>query len=172
MIHLAGTRAKRLPWALALIAFVIGIPLFFEVGVVILLPVIMLAARRANLPVILLGIPALAGLSALHGRVPPHPGTLIAIDALNANLGMTLGLGLLVALPTVAIAQPLLAKPMAKRVPIPPRDVHGREGARGGSAASALQRGSADCAGDRCRIGGSSAMSTTPAPGRSRSTFG
>ena len=112
------TPRQRLPWALALIAFVIGIPLFFEVGVVILLPVIMLAARRANMPVILLGIPALAGLSALHGLVPPHPGPLIAIDALDANLGLTLGLGLLVAIPTVAIAGPLLAKPMSKWVPI------------------------------------------------------
>ncbi len=115
---LAKTPLQRLPWALALIAFVIGIPLFFEVGVVILLPVIMLAARRANMPVILLGIPALAGLSALHGLVPPHPGPLIAIDALDANLGLTLGLGLLIAIPTVAIAGPLLAKPMARWVPI------------------------------------------------------
>lgn len=116
---LAKTPAQRLPWALAFLAFVIGIPLFFEVGVVILLPVIMLAARRANLPVILLGIPALAGLSALHGLVPPHPGPLIAIDAIGADLGLTLGLGLLVAIPTVAISGPLLAKPMAKWVPIP-----------------------------------------------------
>lgn len=115
---LAKTPAARLPWALALIAFVIGIPLFFEVGVVILLPVIMLAARRTKMPVILLGIPALAGLSALHGLVPPHPGPLIAIDALGADLGLTLGLGLLIAVPTVAIAGPLLAKPMARWVPI------------------------------------------------------
>ncbi|MBN9373792.1 MAG: hypothetical protein J0I40_00050 [Cellulomonas sp.] len=115
---LAKTPAKRLPWALALAAFVIGIPLFFEVGVVLLIPVVMLAARRAKLPVVLLGIPALAGLSALHGLVPPHPGPLIAISALNANLGTTLGLGLLVAIPTVAISGPLLARTMAKWVPI------------------------------------------------------
>lgn len=111
------TPVKRLPWALATIAFVIGIPLFFEVGVVLLIPVVMLAARRAKLPLILLGIPALAGLSVLHGLVPPHPGPLIAIDALHADLGLTLGLGLLVSIPTVAIAGPLLAKPMARWVP-------------------------------------------------------
>ena len=58
---------------MALIAFIVGIPLFFEVGVVILIPVVMFAAHRAKLPVVLLGIPALAGLSALHGLVPPHP---------------------------------------------------------------------------------------------------
>ena len=63
------TPLERLPWAMALIAFVVGIPLFFEVGVVILIPVVMFAAKRAKVPVILFGIPALAGLSALHGLV-------------------------------------------------------------------------------------------------------
>lgn len=88
---MSKTPVQRLPWAMALIAFVmLGIPLFFEVGVVILLPVVMFAAKRAKLPVVLLGIPALAGLSALHGLVPSHPGPLIAIDALGANLGLTL----------------------------------------------------------------------------------
>lgn len=115
---LAKTPVKRLPWALALVAFIIGIPLFFEVGVVILIPVVMAAAHRAKLPVVLLGIPALAGLSALHGLIPPHPGPLIAIEALGANLGLTLGFGLIVAIPCVAIAGPLLGKVMAKWVPI------------------------------------------------------
>lgn len=119
---LSKTPMKRLPWAMALIAFVVGIPLFFEVGVVILIPVVMFAARKAKVPVILLGIPALAGLSALHGLVPPHPGPLIAIDALGANLGLTLGLGLLVAIPVVIISGPLLAKIMVKWVPIPARE--------------------------------------------------
>ncbi len=116
------TPVQRLPWAMALIAFIVGIPLFFEVGIVILIPVVMFAARRAKLPVVLLGIPALAGLSALHGLVPPHPGPLIAISALNANLGLTLGLGLLIAVPCVILAGPLLAKPMAKWVPHPARE--------------------------------------------------
>jgi GntP family gluconate:H+ symporter len=115
---MAKTPVRRLPWAMALIAFVIGIPLFFEVGVVILIPVVMFAARRAKLPVVLLGIPALAGLSALHGLVPPHPGPLIAIDALQANLGLTLGFGLIVAIPCVIVAGPVLGKVMAKWVPI------------------------------------------------------
>lgn len=123
---LAKTPAKRLPWALAFAAFIIGIPLFFEVGVVLLIPVVMLVARRSKLSMIAVGIPALAGLSALHGLVPPHPGPLIAIDALQADLGLTLGLGLLVALPTVAVAGPLLAKPLARWVPLdPPTEVLG-----------------------------------------------
>ncbi|MFB9376822.1 GntP family permease [Kineococcus gynurae] len=123
---LARTPTRWLPWALALVAFVIGIPLFFEVGVVILIPVVMIAARRARLPVIALGIPALAGLSALHALVPPHPGPLIAIEALGANLGLTLGLGLLVAIPTVIVSGPLLAIPMRRWVPIPAPDTFDR----------------------------------------------
>jgi len=123
---LARTAAKRLPWAIAFAAFIIGIPLFFEVGVVLLIPVVMLVARRSKVSMIVVGIPALAGLSALHGLVPPHPGPLIAIDALGADLGLTLGLGLLVAIPTVAVAGPLLAKPMARWVPLaPPTEILG-----------------------------------------------
>lgn len=115
---LRTTPVKMLPWAMAALAFVIGIPLFFEVGVVLLLPVIMMVASRAKRPVIALGIPALAGLSALHGFVPPHPGPLIAIDALGANLGLTLGLGLLAAIPVVIVAGPLSAGFMSRWVPI------------------------------------------------------
>ena len=113
------TAAKWRPWVIAGLAMLLGIPLFFEVGIVLLIPVVILAARRSNLPLILLGVPALAGLSALHALVPPHPGPLIAVDALQANLGLTLALGLLVAVPVVAIAGPLSAKIMATWVPIP-----------------------------------------------------
>jgi GntP family gluconate:H+ symporter len=114
------TPAKRLPWAMALIAFVVGIPLFFEVGVVLLIPVVMIVARRMRTNPVLVGIPALAGLSALHGLVPPHPGPLLAIEALGADLGLTLGLGLLVAVPTVIVAGPLLAIPLTRWVRLEP----------------------------------------------------
>lgn len=115
---MAKTPLQRLPWAMALIAFIVGIPMFFEVGVVILIPVVLFAARRAKAPVVLLGIPALAGLSTLHAFVPPHPGPLTAIGALNANLGITLALGLLVAIPTVIISGPIFSKLAAKWVPV------------------------------------------------------
>lgn len=114
------TPVKRLPWAMALIAFVVGIPLFFEVGVVLLIPVVMIVARRMRTNPVLVGIPALAGLSALHGLVPPHPGPLLAIEALGADLGLTLGLGLLVAVPTVIVAGPLLAIPLTRWVRLEP----------------------------------------------------
>ncbi|BFV60438.1 gluconate:H+ symporter [Kitasatospora sp. CMC57] len=101
---------RMLPWSMALIAAVLGLPLFFEVGVVLLIPIVLLVARRGNVPVIRLGIPALAGLSVLHGLVPPHPGPLVAVDALKADLGVTLALGLLIAVPTLVVAGPLFAR--------------------------------------------------------------
>ncbi|GHH75177.1 putative gluconate permease [Kitasatospora indigofera] len=107
---LARTGRKALPWAMALIAAVLGLPLFFEVGVVLLIPIVLLVARRGNLPLMRVGIPALAGLSVLHGLVPPHPGPLVAVDALKADLGVTLALGLLIAVPTLIVAGPLFAR--------------------------------------------------------------
>ncbi|QIG41557.1 gluconate transporter [Nocardioides anomalus] len=98
---------RALPWAMALVGAVIGLPMFFEIGLVLLMPVIYLVARRAQMSVITIGIPALAGLSAMHGFVPPHPGPVTAIDLVGADLGVTLGLGLLVAVPTVIVAGPL-----------------------------------------------------------------
>ena len=111
-------RPATLPWKMALIAAIIGIPMFFEIGLVLLIPVVMLAVHRSKGPAMRLGIPALAGLSVLHGFIPPHPGPLAAIAILHANVGVTLALGLLVALPTVTIAGPLYAVVAARLVPI------------------------------------------------------
>jgi GntP family gluconate:H+ symporter len=111
-------RPATLPWKMALIAGIIGIPMFFEIGLVLLIPVVMLAVHRSKGPAMRLGIPALAGLSVLHGFVPPHPGPLAAIAILHANVGLTLALGLLVAVPTVAVAGPLFGMLAARMVPI------------------------------------------------------
>lgn len=118
-----------LPWRVALIAFLIGIPMFFEVGLVLLIPVIMLAVRRSGLPAMLLAMPALAGLSVLHGFVPPHPGPLAAIGNLGADVGITMALGLLIAVPTVIIAGPVWGRFAARLVPI------GAQGGGGGIVA-------------------------------------
>ena len=109
---------RGLPWAMALIAAILGLPLFFEVGVVLLVPVVILVARRLDIPLMRVGIPALAGLSVLHGLVPPHPGPLVAIDNLGADLGLTLLLGLIVAVPTLVVCGPLLAFQVEKWVPV------------------------------------------------------
>lgn len=101
---------RALPWAMALVGAIIGLPMFFEIGLVLLMPVIYLVARRSGLSLITVGIPALAGLSAMHGLVPPHPGPLTAIDLLGADLGVTLALGVAVAIPTIILAGPLFGR--------------------------------------------------------------
>ncbi|WP_454914248.1 GntT/GntP/DsdX family permease [Variovorax gossypii] len=111
-------RPATLPWKMALVASIIGIPMFFEIGLVLLIPVVMLAVHRSKGPAMRLGIPALAGLSVLHGFIPPHPGPLAAIAILHANVGVTLALGLLIAIPTVAVAGPLFGLLAARLVPI------------------------------------------------------
>ncbi|MEU6984390.1 gluconate:H+ symporter [Streptomyces sp. NPDC046324] len=116
---LAKASGRSMPWAMVLIASVIGLPLFFEVGIVLLIPVVLLVAKRGNYSLMRIGIPALAGLSVMHGLIPPHPGPLVAIDALGANLGVTLALGVLVAIPTVIIAGPVFSRYAARWVDIP-----------------------------------------------------
>ena len=107
---------RALPWAMALVGAIIGLPMFFEIGLVLLMPVIYLVAKRSQLSLITVGIPALAGLSAMHGLVPPHPGPLTAIDLLGADLGITLALGVAVAIPTVIVAGPLFGRLAGKWV--------------------------------------------------------
>ncbi|MER7556020.1 gluconate:H+ symporter [Nocardioides sp. NPDC126508] len=101
---------RTLPWAMALVGAIIGLPMFFEIGLVLLMPVIYLVARRAQVSLITVGIPTLAGLSAMHGLVPPHPGPLAAIGALQADLGTTLALGVLVAIPVIIVSGPLFGR--------------------------------------------------------------
>ncbi|MFB6983415.1 GntT/GntP/DsdX family permease [Streptomyces scopuliridis] len=116
---LAKAGGRAMPWAMVLIASVIGLPLFFEVGIVLLIPVVLLVAKRGNYSLMRIGVPALAGLSVMHGLIPPHPGPLVAIDAVDANLGVTLALGVVVAIPTVIIAGPLFSRYAARWVDIP-----------------------------------------------------
>jgi gluconate:H+ symporter, GntP family len=115
---LAKASKAMVPWAMALVAIVIGLPMFFEIGLVLLLPVIVLVSQRSELRLMRVAIPALAGLSVLHGLIPPHPGPLIAIAAVNAQLGTTLALGILVAIPTVILCGPLLSILIARVVPV------------------------------------------------------
>jgi GntP family gluconate:H+ symporter len=142
-------RPATLPWKMALIAGIVGIPLFFEIGLVLLIPVVMLAVRRARGPALLLGIPALAGLSVLHGFIPPHPGPLAAIGILKANVGITLALGLLIAIPTVAVCGPLFGRLAARWVPITAAGAGlAVTAGSAGSAGTADQHGAAGAAPD------------------------
>ncbi|WP_375501056.1 gluconate:H+ symporter [uncultured Jatrophihabitans sp.] len=116
LVDRAGPRL--LPWAMGLVAVIVGLPMFFEIGLVLLLPVIVLVTKRSGLPLMRIAIPALAGLSVLHGLIPPHPGPLVAIDQIKAPLGITLAFGLLVAIPTAIICGPLFSIVAAKLVPV------------------------------------------------------
>jgi gluconate:H+ symporter, GntP family len=119
---------RALPWAMALVGAIIGLPMFFEIGLVLLMPVIYLVARRSQQSLITVGIPALAGLSAMHGLVPPHPGPLVAISNLHADLGITLALGVSVAIPTVIVAGPLFGRLAGKWVVIDAPDTFSTSG--------------------------------------------
>ncbi|NIY70040.1 GntP family permease [Streptomyces malaysiensis] len=120
----ARAEPRRLPWLVGAAAFVIGVPMFFEVGLIVLLPLIFSVARRLEghggtkgSPYVLLGVPAIASLSTLHGMLPPHPGPLTAMTGLHADLGLTLGVGIVCAVPTVILAGPVYARWIAPRLP-------------------------------------------------------
>jgi len=108
---------ERVHWAMMCAAFLVGIPLFFEIGFVLLVPLVFIVARRSGVSLIKVGLPLLAGLSVVHGLVPPHPGPLLAIGVFGADIGKTIFYGLLVGLPTAIIAGPIFAAIISKHVP-------------------------------------------------------
>jgi GntP family gluconate:H+ symporter len=107
----------RVHWAMLCAAFLVGIPLFFEVGFVLLVPLVFVVAARVGVAPMKVGIALLAGLSVLHGLVPPHPGPTIAVQAYGADMGKTMLYGLVVALPTAVLAGPLFGSLIARVVP-------------------------------------------------------
>lgn len=107
---------KKLPWAMFASGFIIGIPVFFEVGILILLPLIISIQQSTKKNILLIGLPAIAGLSIVHGLVPPHPGAVTAIQIYGADLGTVLIYSLIIALPAGIIGGPLFAKWIIKHV--------------------------------------------------------
>lgn len=110
--------ARRLPWAMLLVGFIVGIPVFFSVGLVLLVPILFTVARQAGAPLLSLAVPLLAGLSVAHGLVPPHPGPIVAIGMLNADVGLTVAYSIAVGVPTALVAGPWLGAWLARRVPV------------------------------------------------------
>ena len=106
LVENCGT--KGMPWAMLALGILVGMPVFFEVGLVLLLPIVAEAARRTGRPPILVGIPLLAGLSIVHGTLPPHPAAMLAATQFHADLGRTILWGLAVGLPAAALAGPVL----------------------------------------------------------------
>lgn len=118
--------SRSLPWMMTLAAFVIGIPMFFEVGLIILLPFIFGVAERikrsspGSNPYVVVVAPAIAALATLHGMVPPHPGPLTSVAGLHADLGKTILVGFLCAVPTVILAGPVFARWLSRRMTVEP----------------------------------------------------
>lgn len=105
---------KRVQLAVMLASFIIGIALFFEVGMVLLIPIVFAIALELGVPLLYLGIPMAAALSVTHGFLPPHPAPTAIAGALGANPGQVLVLGLIIAIPAAIIAGPVFTK-LARR---------------------------------------------------------
>lgn len=101
---------KYITWALMLTGFFVGIPLFYNVGFVLLVPLVFSVAYQTKLPAVYLGIPLLAALSVTHGFLPPHPSPTALVPQFHADMGMTLIYGLIVGLPTMMIAGPIFSR--------------------------------------------------------------
>lgn len=133
LLKLGGPR--MVPWTMCAVAMILGLPLFFEAGVVLMMPIILnvgaqLAKNPGGLkgnPYLLAGLPVFAGLSIVHALVPPHPGPMVAISALGADLGTTLALGLVMSIPIAIVAGPLFTLWIApKASAAPPVDLVSR----------------------------------------------
>ena len=120
---LRHTSARLIPWAMTLVAFVIGIPMFFEVGLVVMLPLIFSVARKLESQerfkgsaYVYVGVPVISALAAMHGMVPPHPGPLTAIATLKTTVGPTMIYGFIAALPAMIFGGPLYGAFIAPRM--------------------------------------------------------
>lgn len=112
MIGAFGT--KHIQWGMMLTGFVVGIPLFYDIGFVILVPIIFSIVNQYKMPAIYIGMPMLAALSVAHGFLPPHPSPVALVTMFEANMGMTLILGLLACIPAIIVAGPLFSKTLKK----------------------------------------------------------
>lgn len=107
---------RWLPWVVAAVGFVIGLPIFFAVGLVLLFPVVVGLAATSGRPLLTLALPLVAGLSASHGLVAPHPGPLVAIARLEANTGLSIVYGLIAGVPAFVLAGPIFLRVLPRRL--------------------------------------------------------
>ena len=110
---------KNASWARLISGFVVGIPIFLDVGFIILIPIVYALTRDTKRSVLYYAIPLLAGLAVTHTMVPPTPGPTAVSEMLGVDLGWVVMMGLLVGIPTAAIAGPLFGRFIAKRIYIP-----------------------------------------------------
>ena len=105
---------KNIQWAVMLTGFLIGIPLYYNAGFVILVPLVFMLARKTGLPLLYIAVPMAASLSTTHCFLPPHPGPVVLVNAFKADMGKVLMYGICIAIPAVIIAGPLLGRFLQK----------------------------------------------------------
>jgi gluconate:H+ symporter, GntP family len=108
---------KNIQWAVVAASFIIGVALFFEVGLVLLIPIVFAISKELKISILYLGIPMTAALSVTHGFLPPHPGPTVIAGEYGANIGEVLLYGFIIAIPTVILAGPVFTKIAKKLVP-------------------------------------------------------
>lgn len=112
---------RHIQWAVLLTGFLMGIPLYYNAGFVILVPLVVTLTRKTGLPLLYIVIPMAASLSTTHCFLPPHPGPVVLVKAFNANMGKVLMYGIVLAIPAVIVAGPLLGK-MLQHITTPSQD--------------------------------------------------
>ena len=110
---------KNIHWALALIGFIIGIPLFYNTGFVLMIPLIFSIVYQYKLPAVATAVPLLSALSVAHGFLPPHPSPSALVTQFNADIGATMFYGIIIAIPTIVISGPFFSKTLKKIVSVP-----------------------------------------------------
>jgi len=109
---------ENVHWAMMFVAFIVGIPVFFQVGFVLLLPLVFTIAKETGISLLKIGLPLVAGLSVVHGLVPPHPAAMAAVGIFKADVGKTILYSIIVGLPTAILAGPVFATFISKRIHI------------------------------------------------------
>ncbi len=118
--------ANRIQWCIMALALTIGLTTWFAVGLILLLPILLTLTHETKQPFLRLTLPLLSCLSVMHGVMPPHPGPVVAVEALKANMGLVLIWGFVIGIPTAAVAGPLYAKLISGKItanppPMPPK---------------------------------------------------
>ncbi|NHM30867.1 gluconate:H+ symporter [Neobacillus terrae] len=109
--------AKRIEWAILIASFIVGVALFLEVTIVLLVPIIFTIAKELKVSILKLGLPMVTAALVAHAFLPPHPGPIAVTAEYHANVGMVLVYGIIVAIPTVILAGILYPKLARKIVP-------------------------------------------------------
>jgi Gnt-I system high-affinity gluconate transporter len=110
---------KQVRWAFMITGFIVGLPLFYSVGFLLLVPIAITVAYRRKLPAVYVGLPLLASLSVTQGYLPPHPAPLFLVKQLHADMGLTLGYGILISIPAILISGALYGSTLKRYDTLP-----------------------------------------------------